>query len=166
MLFELANLMTAHKPCSPTRKSDNRERCLAGNSIAKSNMPERRMVRLPRFRGRFRGWRTVGLFASPVRSKWARIPQGGVPPGEIVEAFDEAEAGHACLDLRGKAAPLEQFAFEGGKEALAQGVIVSVPDRAHRGPYAGFLAALAESQRGILAALDALLFVKQRFASD
>src|SRR3954453_12399835 len=78
------------------------------------------------------------------------IPQGGGPPGGIVEAFDEAEAGHACLDLRGTAASLEQFAFEGGKEALAQGVIVSVPDRAHREPYAGFHAALAESQRGIL----------------
>src|SRR3954465_6051899 len=35
------------------------------------------------------------------------IPQGGVPPGWIVEALDEAEAGHACLDLRGKAASLE-----------------------------------------------------------
>src|SRR3954453_5832454 len=81
------------------------------------------------------------------------IPQGGVPPGGIVEAFDEAEAGHARLDLRGKAVPLEQFAFEGGKEALAQGVIVSLPERAHRGPDAGLLAALAESQRGILAAL-------------
>jgi hypothetical protein len=43
-------------------------------------------------------------------------------PGGIVEALDKAEAGHACLDLRGEAAPLEQFAFEGGKEALAQGV--------------------------------------------
>src|SRR5947199_74895 len=76
----------------------------------------------------------------------------GEPLGGIVEAFDEAEAGHACLDLRGKAAALEQFAFEGGKEALAQGVIVSVPYRAHREPHAGFLAALAESRRGILAA--------------
>src|SRR3954466_11110281 len=74
-----------------------------------------------------------------------------MPPGGIVEAFDDVEAGHACLDLRGKAAPLEQFAFEGGKEALAQGVIVSIPDRAHRGPHAGFVAAVAESQRGILA---------------
>src|SRR3954464_1001269 len=73
-----------------------------------------------------------------------------MPPGGIVEAFDEAEAGHACLDRRGKAAPVDEFAFEGGKEALAQGVIVSIPDRAHRGPRAGFLAALAESQRGIL----------------
>src|ERR1044071_6267013 len=78
-------------------------------------------------------------------------------PGGIVEAFDEAEAGHARLDLGGEAAPLEQFAFEGGKEALAQGVIVSIPDRAHRGPYAGFLAALAESQRGILATLIGMM---------
>ena len=44
------------------------------------------------------------------------IPQSGVPPGGIVEAFDEAEAGHAGLDLRGEAAPLEQFAFEGAKK--------------------------------------------------
>jgi len=49
-----------------------------------------------------------------------------VPPGGIVEAFDEAEAGHAGLDLRGKAASLEQFAFEGGKEALAQGIVVGM----------------------------------------
>ena len=59
------------------------------------------------------------------------IPEGGVPPGGIVEAFDKAEAGHACLDLRGEAALLEQFAFEGGKEALSQGVVVSVSERAH-----------------------------------
>ena len=59
------------------------------------------------------------LFVADGRS----IPEGGVPPGGIVEAFDEAEAGHARLDLGGEAAPLEQFAFEGGKEALAQGVI-------------------------------------------
>src|SRR3954454_13320111 len=33
----------------------------------------------------------------------------------------------------------------------------SIPDRAHRGPHAGFLAALAESQRGILAALVGMM---------
>jgi hypothetical protein len=46
-----------------------------------------------------------------------------MPPGGIVEAFDEAEAGPPRRDLRGEAAPFEQFAFEGGKEALAQGVV-------------------------------------------
>src|SRR4051812_39577127 len=33
-------------------------------------------LKLPRFRGRFRGWRTVGLFASPVRSKWVSDTPG------------------------------------------------------------------------------------------
>jgi hypothetical protein len=86
-----------------------------------------------------------------------------VPPGGIVGAFDKAEAGHLCLDLWGATAALEQFAFEDGKDALAQGVVPGsgfagprtgsgVPDRAHRGRHAGFLAALAESERGILAA--------------
>src|SRR4051794_10721422 len=108
------------------------------------------IVKLPRFGGRFRGGGLSVYLHLLFVANGRAIPQGGVPPGGIVEAFDEAKAGHACLDLRGKTAALEQFAFEGGKEALAQGVIVGVPDRAHRGPDAGFLAALAESQRGIL----------------
>ena len=33
-------------------------------------------VKFPRIGGRFRGWRTVGLFASPVRSKWASDTPG------------------------------------------------------------------------------------------
>src|SRR3954449_1570338 len=37
---------------------------------------EREELKLPRFRGRFREWRTVGLFASPVRSKWASDTPG------------------------------------------------------------------------------------------
>src|SRR3954447_14290851 len=108
------------------------------------------IVKLPRFGGRFRGGGLSVCLHLLFVANGRAIPQGGVPPGGIVEAFDEAEAGHACLDLRGKAVPLEQFAFEGGKKALAQGVIVSVPDRAHREPDAGLLAALAERQRGIL----------------
>ena len=85
-------------------------------------------------------------------AKGRAIPQGGVPPGGIVDAFDGAEAGHACLELRGQAASLEQCALEGGKEALAPGGVVGLPERAPRGPHAGFLAALAESQRSTLAA--------------
>jgi len=33
-------------------------------------------LKLPRFSGRFREWRTVGLFASPVRSELASDTQG------------------------------------------------------------------------------------------
>ena len=78
------------------------------------------------------------------------IPQGGVPPGGIVKAFDEAEAGHACLDLRDEPAPFQQFAFEGGKEALAQGVVIGIADGSHGRPDAGLPAALAEGQGRIL----------------
>src|SRR3954451_12967709 len=38
----------------------------------------------------------------------------------------------------------------------------SIPDRAHRGPPAGSLAALAESQRGILAALVEMMYYVAR----
>src|SRR4051794_11646903 len=91
------------------------------------------IVKLPRFGGRFRGGGLSVCLHLLFVANGRAIPQGGVSPGGIVEAFDEAEAGPACLELRGKAAPLEQFAFEGGKEALAQGVIVSIPDRADYG---------------------------------
>src|SRR3954447_26656200 len=100
------------------------------------------IVKLPRFGGRFRGGGLSVCLRLLFVANGRAIPQGGVPPGGIVEAFDEAEAGHACLDLGSETASLEQFAFEGGKEALAQGIVVCIPDRAHRGPYAGFLAAL------------------------
>ena len=76
-----------------------------------------------------------------------------MPPGGVVEAFNKAEAGHPCLDLRDEAVPLEQFAFEGGKEALSWSIVIGVPERTHRGPHAGFLAALAKSERGTLIGL-------------
>ena len=45
-------------------------------------------LKLPRFGGRFRGWRTVGLFASPVRSKWAS------------DTPERSAAGWDCRSLR------------------------------------------------------------------
>src|ERR1051326_1426233 len=47
------------------------------------------------------------------------IPQGGVQPHRVVEAFDVAEAGGARLGLRGEAPSLEQLALERREEALA-----------------------------------------------
>ena len=68
----------------------------------------------------------------------------------IVPAFDEFEDRHARLDLSFEAAAVEQFAFEGGKETLAHGVIEAIADRAHRGSHAGLAAALAEGDRSVL----------------
>ena len=44
----------------------------------------------------------------------------------VVPSFDEFKDGHARLDLRFEVAPVKQFAFEGGEEALAHGVVETV----------------------------------------
>src|SRR5215469_1945187 len=71
----------------------------------------------------------------------------------VIPAFDEIEHRHARLDLGLEAATLEQLAFERGEKALAHRIVETVAHRTHRGPHPGLLAALAEGQRGILAAL-------------
>ena len=48
---------------------------------------------------------------------------------------------------------VEQLALERGEEALAQGVVVAVADRAHRRPHPGLPASLAEGDGGVLGAL-------------
>ena len=59
----------------------------------------------------------------------------------------------ARLGLRLEAVPREKLAFEGGEEALAHGVVVGVADRTHRGAHTCLTAAVAELDRGVLAAL-------------
>ena len=45
-------------------------------------------------------------------------------PAPVVEALDELEDRHARLGVAAEAAPLQQFALQGRKEALAQRVVV------------------------------------------
>src|SRR6266550_4623422 len=85
------------------------------------------------------------------------VAEGGMEPRRVVPAFDEAEAGDFRLGLRGKAMAFQQLAFESGEEAFAHRVVIGVADRSHRRPHAGFLAAFAECQRRILAALVAVM---------
>jgi hypothetical protein len=54
-----------------------------------------------------------------------------------------------------EARSIEQLAFEGCEEALRHGVVVGVAHAAHRGTDAECLAAVAEGDRGVLAALVA-----------
>jgi hypothetical protein len=60
----------------------------------------------------------------------------------VVPPFYKLEHGRLGFGLSLKAA-VEQFAFERREEALAQGVVETVADRAHRGTYASCLAAQA-----------------------
>ena len=62
----------------------------------------------------------VGLRRSAAESR--------VQPNWVVPALDEAEASHPRLGLGSKAAPVEQLAFQRGKEAFAHGVVIRVTD--------------------------------------
>ena len=79
-----------------------------------------------------------------------KIAQGRVAACGIVEAFDELKDGHPRLAVRSEATPIDQLAFEGGEETLAHRIVVGVADRACRWTNAGFLAAIAESDRRVL----------------
>src|SRR4051794_30517918 len=94
-------------------------------------------MKLPRSRGQFRTWLVAVPFAPPARSGWGIDSPGGVGPDRVVPALDEAEAGDSRLGLGGKATPVEQFAFECGEEALADGVIVSIAYGPHGRTHAG-----------------------------
>ena len=54
-----------------------------------------------------------------VRADGGSLAEGGVEPQGVVEAFDEAEDGHAGLGLRGEAPAIRGLASEGGQDALA-----------------------------------------------
>jgi hypothetical protein len=79
-----------------------------------------------------------------------KIAQGRVAACGIVEAFDELKDGHPRLAVRSEGTSIDQFAFEGGEETLAHRIVVGVADRACRWTNAGLLAAIAESDRGVL----------------
>ncbi len=46
----------------------------------------------------------------------------------VVPAFDEIEDGDPGLSLVAESTPIEQFAFERGKETFAERIVVTVDD--------------------------------------
>ena len=73
-----------------------------------------------------------------------------MPPAWIVPAFDELEDGLSCLGWISEALPVDQLTFQGGEEALAHGVVISVAGRPHGGTHAHRLASLAEGDGGVV----------------
>ena len=65
-----------------------------------------------------------------------------------------------CLALAAEADAIEQLALERGEEALTHCLVVAVAHRSHRRLDAGLATPQPERDRRILAALEALLFVK------
>src|SRR5262245_60345861 len=68
-----------------------------------------------------------------------------VAPPRIVEALDEVEDRESSLSRRAQGDTIEQLAFQRGKKALAQRVVIAVADGAHRGADASSAAAQAEA---------------------
>jgi hypothetical protein len=48
-----------------------------------------------------------------------------VTPDQVVEAFDEGEHRHPGLGLGSEAAPVQEFALEGGEEGFRHGVVIA-----------------------------------------
>jgi len=79
-----------------------------------------------------------------------QIIKSRMTPMGVVVAVAAAEELLPCLGLVVKGSPVDQFTFEDGEEALAQGVVEAVAYRAPGGPDPGLLATGAEGQGGIL----------------
>jgi len=71
--------------------------------------------------------------------------------GRVIPTFNELEDCHAGLGR--EAVTIEEFALQGSEEAFAQGVVVAITGRTHRGAHTGLLAASSKADRGILRAL-------------
>src|SRR6516162_1665719 len=78
------------------------------------------------------------------------VVERGVPAVRVVPPLDEVEDGDSGLGWSREASAVEQLALQGREEALAEGMVVGVPDRAHRGADAGLLAPEAEGERRVL----------------
>jgi hypothetical protein len=77
-----------------------------------------------------------------------------VAAARVVPALDEFEDGQAGLDPGLEAAAVEEFALEGGEEALAERVVVGVADRSHRRAHTHLPTPQAKRNPRVLAALS------------
>src|SRR5207253_5699958 len=92
------------------------------------------------------------VWAPPLEVVGAEVAQGGVAAARVVEALDVIEDGHPRLRVGAPAGPVDQLALQRGEEALGQGVVERVADRAHRRGDARPSAPLPEGQTRILTA--------------
>src|SRR5579875_1544446 len=94
---------------------------------------------------------------TPFVVDWREIVERGMAAVGVVPSLDEIKDRDARLGLGLEAPPAEQFAFQGGEETLAHGVVEAVAHGSHRRPHSGLLAALAEGERNVLAALVGMM---------
>jgi len=78
------------------------------------------------------------------------VPEGGVPSGGVVEAFDEVEDCGAGILAGLVGVAVEEFCFQGGEERFGYGVVVCVSLPAHGRDDPGLPAAVPERDGGVL----------------
>ena len=71
----------------------------------------------------------------------------------VVPSFDELEERQLCLGVRAEGVAVDEFAFEGRKEALAHCIVEAIADRTHRRADAGLLEASSERDGRVRGAL-------------
>ena len=81
------------------------------------------------------------------------ITQSRMASMGVIPSFDKGENGHAGFGFGAKRPPINQLAFECGKETFAQSVVITIPRRSHRGTDLGFSAAFAKGNRCVLRSL-------------
>jgi hypothetical protein len=94
-----------------------------------------------------------GVLAPTFVLKGGQIVQGRVSTMGVVPCLDGLEDGHAGLGRGLEPAAIQQLALQGDEEGLGHGVVIAIPDRAHRGAYPGGLTAVSEGDGGVLTAL-------------
>src|SRR5689334_11551802 len=78
------------------------------------------------------------------------VAQRGVTPLRVVPTFDEVKDRHLRLVMGLERTAVQQFAFQGGEEALGHGVVEAVAHRAHGEHHAQLFAAPPEGDAGVL----------------
>ena len=91
--------------------------------------------------------------------------ESGMAPDGIVKSIDVAADSSVCLLAGVEDGPPDELGFQGLEERLYHGVVIAIPLAGHRDQDAMLLELGPIIDRAILAATDALLFVKQRYAS-
>src|SRR5262249_13991394 len=85
------------------------------------------------------------------------VAEGRVAPPGVIPAFDVVEQRAAGIGRRAEALTVQQLTFERRKETLAQGIVIGIADRAHRGLNAEVETALAVGDGRVLAAMIGMM---------
>ena len=110
-------------------------------------------MELPRFGGVFNAWDSKGNLIAPFIIDRGLVIQARVEAMGIIPAFNILKKSAPGLVVGMETTPVKPFAFQGGKEALTQGVVKTVAHRTKRGTNPRLLTPPSKSDGGILRAM-------------